>query len=372
MSQVNGYSVPDASGQVVRLDIEATLKAIATCNSGPNDTALASYDEKFMLFGNTTSNKLHIHDGTSFKEIGDITQDNLGLLLKSGGTLTGALLVDDSATHSAPAISFDGDSDTGFYRDAANTIGISTAGVERMIIDEHGITLRSQKDIRFGDSDSSNYIALQSPATVSSNVTFSLPAADGSNGDVLKTNGSGALSFEAIQGVPTGSVFCMATSTVPAGYLECDGSEHEKTGSYSALFAVIGTTWGENGTKFKLPDLRGEFIRGWDHGKGTDSGRAVGSGGHQSSANKEHTHTTNTTTTTDGSSAKVLEGEFQGEAHTFQPTGVFTNNGNSSRDFDSGGGCRVKLDATHNHGMTNSGGTEARPRNFAMMYVIKT
>ncbi len=373
MSQVNGYSVPDASGQVVRLDIEATLKAIATCNSGANDTALASYDEKFMLFGNTTSNKLHIHDGTSFKEIGDITQDNLGLLLKSGGTLTGALLADDSATHTAPAISFDGDSDTGFYRDAANTIGISTAGVERMIIDEHGITLRSQKDIRFGDSDSSNYIALQSPATVSSNVTFSLPAADGSDGDVLKTNGSGALSFGAIQGVPTGSVFCMANTSVPAGYLECDGAAVSRS-TYSVLFGTIGTDYGtgDGSNTFNLPDLRGEFIRGWDHGKGTDSGRAIGSGGHQASGNKEHTHTTNTTTTTDGSSAKVLEGEFQGEAHTFQPTGIFTNNGASSRDFDSGGGCRVKLDATHNHGMTNSGGTEARPRNFAMMYVIKT
>tara|TARA_Y100001970_G_scaffold229407_1_gene284555 strand:+ start:11535 stop:12584 length:1050 start_codon:yes stop_codon:yes gene_type:complete len=349
MSQVNGYSVPDASGQVVRLDIEATLKAIATCNSFSSDTALDSYAEKFMLFGNTSSNKLHIHDGTSFREVGDITQDNLGLLLKSGGTLTGALLADDSATHTAPAISFDGNSDTGFYRDAANTIGISTAGVERIIIDEHGITLRSQEDIRFGDADSSNYVALQSPATVSSNVTFSLPAADGNDGDVLKTNGSGALSFGAIQGVPTGSVFCMATSTVPAGYLECDGSEHEKDGTYNALFLVIGTTWGENGTKFKLPDLRGEFVRGWDHGKGTDSGRAVGSGGHQSDQNKSHNH------------------DFFPSSSSGQPAGW--GGDNASFAGDTGTESSVHDVAGK---IATSGGTETRPRNFAMMYVIKT
>tara|TARA_R100001443_G_C3355210_1_gene177771 strand:- start:508 stop:1551 length:1044 start_codon:yes stop_codon:yes gene_type:complete len=347
MSQVTNYVIDNAAGQVVRLDIQAIVSAIRNCNSGSNSGP--PNPEKFMFFGKTDNNKLYIYDGSDFTELGDVTQANLGLLLKSGGTLTGALLADDAATHAAPAISFDGDSDTGFYRDAANTIGISTAGVERMIIDEHGITLRAQKDIRFGDADSSNYVALQSPATVSSNVTFSLPAADGNDGDVLKTNGSGALSFGTIQGVPTGSVFCMATSTVPAGYLECDGSEHEKTGSYSALFAVIGTTWGENGTKFKLPDLRGEFVRGWvsdrtqNGASFPDPGRAMGVGGHQSDQNKSHTHSYN----------DPLIGDYAGLKHDTHGTAV---------EYP-----------TVNGGSTGSeGGTESRPRNFAMMYVIKT
>ena len=57
------------------------------------------------------------------------------------------------------------------------------------------ITVNAQKDVRFADSDSSNYIALQGPATVGSNVTLTLPATDGSAGQYLKTDGSGALGW---------------------------------------------------------------------------------------------------------------------------------------------------------------------------------
>ena len=57
------------------------------------------------------------------------------------------------------------------------------------------ITLNAQKDVRFADSDSSNYIALQGPATVASNVTFTLPAEDGSAGQILKTDASGNLGW---------------------------------------------------------------------------------------------------------------------------------------------------------------------------------
>ena len=57
------------------------------------------------------------------------------------------------------------------------------------------ITVNAQKDVRFADADSSNYVALQAPATVSSNVTWTLPAADGSANQHLKTDGSGALGW---------------------------------------------------------------------------------------------------------------------------------------------------------------------------------
>lgn len=77
---------------------------------------------------------------------------------------------------------------------------------------------------------------------------------------------------------PVGSVFYRASSAVPTGYLECNGAEVSRT-TYATLFAVIGTTFGTgNGsTTFNLPDLRGEFIRGWDNTKGTDSSRTFGS-----------------------------------------------------------------------------------------------
>ena len=54
--------------------------------------------------------------------------------------------------------------------------------------------------MRFADTDSSNYIGLKAPGTVAANVTFTLPNADGSNGQFLKTDGAGALSWS----TPTG------------------------------------------------------------------------------------------------------------------------------------------------------------------------
>lgn len=57
------------------------------------------------------------------------------------------------------------------------------------------LTMNAQSDVRFADADSSNWVAFQAPATVASNVTWTLPNADGSNGNVLSTNGSGTLSW---------------------------------------------------------------------------------------------------------------------------------------------------------------------------------
>jgi hypothetical protein len=55
--------------------------------------------------------------------------------------------------------------------------------------------LQSQGDLRFADADSSNWVAFQAPATVSSNVTWTLPATDGTNTQLLSTNGTGTLSW---------------------------------------------------------------------------------------------------------------------------------------------------------------------------------
>ena len=76
---------------------------------------------------------------------------------------------------------------------------------------------------------------------------------------------------------PTGSIVAMAVSTVPNGYLECDGSAISRT-TYSTLFSVLGELYGvgDGSTTFNLPDLRGQFLRGWDNGKGIDTGRSIG------------------------------------------------------------------------------------------------
>ena len=72
------------------------------------------------------------------------------------------------------------------------TIDPSGTGVFKIAGDAQ---LQAQGDLRFADSDSSNYVAFQAPATVASNLTWTLPATDGSSTQVLTTNGSGTLSW---------------------------------------------------------------------------------------------------------------------------------------------------------------------------------
>jgi microcystin-dependent protein len=60
---------------------------------------------------------------------------------------------------------------------------------------------------------------------------------------------------------------------------------------YNDLYNVIGSIYGSGGTgTFVLPDLRGKFIRGYDNGRGIDTGRTFGSS--QESQNKSHNHST--------------------------------------------------------------------------------
>ena len=74
------------------------------------------------------------------------------------------------------------------------------------------LVLNAQADLRFADGDSSNYVAFQAPSTVSANVTWTLPGADGSAGYVLSTDGSGTLNWIAQTG--GGGAGLQARSTV--------------------------------------------------------------------------------------------------------------------------------------------------------------
>ena len=79
---------------------------------------------------------------------------------------------------------------------AANDLDITIdpTGTGRFIV-AGDAQLQAQGDLRFADADSSNWVAFQAPATVSSNVTWTLPATDGSSGQALVTNSSGTLSW---------------------------------------------------------------------------------------------------------------------------------------------------------------------------------
>ncbi len=133
-----------------------------------------------------------------------------------------------------------------------------------------------------------------------------------------------------------GQVAWFACNTPPTDWLECNGSAVNEA-DYPELFARIGTTFGGGVGTFFLPDLRGEFVRGWDHGRGVDPGRTFGS--NQADELKSHTHTT-TTAASENQAVIAVGGAF----------------------FD-----------TNNATVTGAtGGTETRPRNVALLPCIHT
>ena len=380
MSQVSDYNIANASGASVRSDLNAVFDAIKTLNSGGTDP---SNPEAFMPYVDTADNnnlKIRNSANNGFTTVGPVNSANLGLLPRAGGTMTGQILGDDGSGAASPAYAFDNDADTGMFRSSANTIQFATAGTARVSISNAGLDVTNGLPIRLQDSSGSPFVALKSPSSLSSNVTLTLPSNDGNAGEFLQTDGSGNLSFSIVQGVPSGSVFCMAVATVPSGYLECNGAAVSRT-TYAALFAVIGTQYGSgNGSStFNIPDLRGEFIRGFDNGRGVDSGRSIAT--IQGDDNKGHNHSislsgTTSTRSLTGAVTKISEGfNAVGTA-----SGVFskTNDGNSpiTESASTSPVSGFTFDGSHNHTFSASGtsgnqGGEARPRNIAMMYIIK-
>ena len=175
---VANFDIENANGQSVRQDIQACLKALQGQSAESSDLA-TSKCVAGMTFLNTTSNILKIRNSSNgaFTEIGSINEANLGLLSKSGGTMTGAFLADDAGNASAPAISFDTDTDLGLFRKSANIMGFASSGTEQMTFDANGITLNDENEIRFseGTSNGTNYITVKAPASVASNKTITLP-----------------------------------------------------------------------------------------------------------------------------------------------------------------------------------------------------
>ena len=383
MAQVGNKNIDNASGQVVRLDIQNTLAAVATNNFGARNSGGTILPCEFLA--DDTTNKLLIRkssggdqanpnpsSGTAavFFEVGNLDEDNLGLMKKSGAAMTGQLLADDGSGAGSPAYAFDTDTDTGMFRSGANTIGFSTSGTTRVSISNAGLDVVNGLPIRLQDSSGAPFVSLQSPSSLSGNVALTLPSSI-TNGGFLQTDGSGNLSFQIVAGVPTGAVFCVAVATIPTGYLECNGAAVSRT-TYAALFSFIGTQYGAgNGSStFNLPDLRGEFVRGFDNGRGVDSGRSIGSS--QSGQNLSHAHDADASATSNVSDPGQRH-PSRGYGNDDDGGNQFTGSGNNSvrnnaiEDATTG----ISVATNVSIDVDNDGGNEARPRNVAMMYIIK-
>ena len=358
--------IQNANGSSVRADLNNNFDALFSNNSG---SGAPSVTTAFMWFADTTNDALKIRNAadSAFITVGTLSETNLGLALKASPTFTGNVGVPAGTVSSLPIRRSD-DTNTGIYFSAADTLDIATGGTRRAHFDSNGITIRDRKALRFRDTSNSNFVALRAPSNAASDITLTLPDSDGNANDVLQSDGSGNLSFAALpQAVPTGSVHMMATTTVPSGYLKCNGAAVSRT-TYADLFAIIGTTHGAgNGSStFNVPDLRGEFVRGWDDSRGVDSGRNFGSA--QSDQNQQHNHSASATSTVND----------PGHIHQVQYSNSDSGDGVIEESGTGLSGQEPTLSATT--GITvstsvsigNSGGSEARPRNIAMMYVIKT
>ena len=209
---VASFDIENASGQNVRLDIQAAFKALQGQSAESSDLN-TSQCVAGMTFLNTTSNILKIRNSSNgaFTEIGNINEANLGLLSKSGGTMTGQLLIDDSSSASSPALSFDTDTDLGLFRKSANVMGFSSAGTEQISFDANGITLPDRNEIRFSEASSNgtNYIIIKAPASVTQNRTLTLPDEDGT---LLTSAGSGVSASNI-----TGVLFTLGGTAVSRG-----------------------------------------------------------------------------------------------------------------------------------------------------------
>ena len=134
-----------------------------------------------------------------------------------------------------------------------------------------------------------------------------------------------------------GEVTMWSGSSVPSGWLECNG---QSTSGFTALAAIVGAN---------VPDLRGEFVRGWDNGRGVDTGRSILTA--QGDEFKSHTH-------------------IQDE-HTHRQAlggGLLTIAAGSG---GVGGNQNFQDVAGTTAVNQNTGGTETRPRNISLMYIIK-
>lgn len=151
-------------------------------------------------------------------------------------------------------------------------------------------------------------------------------------------------------GMPTGAVVAVASSSVPSGFLECNGAAVSRT-SYASLYAAIGVVhgYGDNSTTFNLPDYRGRFLRGWDHAIARDPDRA----------SRTAMATGGATGDTVGS---VQTDAFKSHTHTIAASAPTTAAGSTS-----------SLGSPNNASQTSNstGGNETRPINANVMYCIK-
>ena len=304
MSNTHDYNIADQVGATFRADLNNVLGDIQSTNRGSSEPTTKVNGK---LWVNSNNNTLNMYDGTNFINLGKIDTAEMG-----------------HATTASPSF-------TGTINSAGDIVMSGTGSLQI----PKGTTAQRP-----------------TPATGDIRFNTTLTQFEGYNGSAWG---------EIANGVPAGSIFTFASTTVPSGYLECNGAAVSRS-TYATLFAAISTTFGvgDGSATFNLPDLRGQFVRGWaNNATGTgDDGRSFASS--QSDQNKTHGHTASVT---DPGHRHVTKGHGTQDDGGSNLTGSTSGGTSSTSMNDANTGISVSV--------ASDGGAEVRVKNIALMYVIK-
>ena len=189
------YNIANQGFSSFRSDLNNALSAVQTCNSGTSRPTGAVAGQIWLDTTSATSPTLKYYDGADDISLATLDHSaNTVNWLDSNVSVTG---LTTTATGTVITLS-----------DTANTSTVN------LIID-------NQKEVRFRETtaNGTNYIGLKAPASVSADLTYTLPATDGTAGQFLSTNGSGVLSFATAgltgaTSTATGTVFTLSDTAI--------------------------------------------------------------------------------------------------------------------------------------------------------------
>ncbi|PZW86743.1 tail collar domain [Pseudomonas sp. 2848] len=219
------------------------------------------------------------------------------------------------------------------------------------------IVLRNGREITDYLSDGEK-VTLRSPCTMGDAVEILAFAAFRSVDGYSKAEVQALL--KTASALPVGSMLPFPRGVVPAGFIEIDGSL-QKNATYPDLAAYLGGAFNKSNDPegyFRLPDTRGEFLRGWDHGRGVDSGRTIGSWAGDTLLDHHHAVI----------SADAGTGRMPYEANV---AGSASGNLGATAMAAGSSVLHATLVSSVFGPTVAKGGTETRPRSLAVMWCVK-